>query len=61
MTSITGAVRRCAQILQTGKALEKTPRRVIPPVRVKYRSYKLCPHLVAWEDVEEDTREELFF
>ena len=32
-----GAVRRCTRILWPGKASEKTPRGVIPPVCVKYR------------------------
>jgi hypothetical protein len=37
MTSIPGAVKRCTRILWPGKALEKTPRGVIPPVCDKYR------------------------
>jgi hypothetical protein len=37
MTSSPGAVSRCTCILWPGKASEKTPRGVIPPVCVKYR------------------------
>jgi hypothetical protein len=33
--STPGAVRRCTRILWPGKASEKTPRGVIPPVCVK--------------------------
>jgi hypothetical protein len=36
MTSMPGAVRRCTPILWTGKALERTPIGVIPPVCEKY-------------------------
>jgi hypothetical protein len=37
MTSAPGAVRKCTRILEPGKASEKTPRALIPPVSVKYR------------------------
>jgi hypothetical protein len=37
MTIMPGAVRRCTRILWPGKASEKTPKGVIPPVGVKYR------------------------
>jgi hypothetical protein len=38
--SMLDAVRRCSHILCPGKASEKTPREVIPPVCVKYRLKK---------------------
>jgi hypothetical protein len=37
MTSTTGAVKTCNRILWPGKASEKTPKGVIPPVCLKYR------------------------
>jgi hypothetical protein len=40
MPSMPDAVRRCTHILRTGKASEKTPRGIIPPVWVKYRRKK---------------------
>jgi hypothetical protein len=37
MTSMPGGVRRRYRILRPGKVSEKTPRRVLPPVCIKYR------------------------
>jgi hypothetical protein len=37
ITRILAAVRRCTRIFWHGKASERTPRGVIPPVSVKYR------------------------
>jgi hypothetical protein len=56
MTSMAGAVRRCTCILRCGKALEKTPRGVIPPVCVEYlnkfftNSNYISPFSSRWTD-----------